>query len=223
MASTKVPVPAESRALLSRTSAIPTLLALQNSTGKLANFEFFEQIQQIPFNFPHGSSKYRLIWAHCVTHLSTLFSFSLLDVSIQIQHCPIPTRKQSSTSDTAAGILVATHSTGAWVLFSIYVIYIQQLLCTRQMETAVNWKRFAAAIDQLHFPRPPMVFWTHFECRYVFKTTWKTIWFTATECVCCTVRITSSSLPSKVFLGKLINPFVCVSVLLLQILFYAVV
>ena len=138
MASTKVPVPAESRALLSRTSAIPTLLALQNSTGKLANFEFFEQIQQIPFNFPHGSSKYRLIWAHCVTHLSTLFSFSLLDVSIQIQHCPIPTRKQSSTSDTAAGILVATHSTGAWVLFSIYVIYIQQLLCTRQMETAVN-------------------------------------------------------------------------------------
>ena len=41
MASTKIPVPAESRALLSRTSAIPTLLALQNFTGKLAEFEFF--------------------------------------------------------------------------------------------------------------------------------------------------------------------------------------
>ncbi len=49
----------------------------------------------------------------CALHDGLLSNlFSLLDVSIQIQHCPIPTRKQSSTSDTAAGILVATHSTG---------------------------------------------------------------------------------------------------------------
>ena len=81
MASTKIPVPAESRALLSRTSAIPTLLALQNSTGKLANFEFFEQIQQIPFNFPHGSRKYANLGALRDASLNT-FLFSLLDVSI---------------------------------------------------------------------------------------------------------------------------------------------
>ncbi|XP_057372863.1 uncharacterized protein LOC130693696 [Daphnia carinata] len=71
-----------------RISALPLLRSLQRSKGKLSSFEFFERIQQIPFSFPRGSN-----------------------FSMHIQHCPIPPRKQSSTSDTAAGILVATHST----------------------------------------------------------------------------------------------------------------
>ena len=58
MPSEKVLVPAESRSLLSRTSAILILLALQNFTGKLAKFKLFQQIQPIFFNFPHDSGKY---------------------------------------------------------------------------------------------------------------------------------------------------------------------
>ncbi|KAI9561312.1 hypothetical protein GHT06_012268 [Daphnia sinensis] len=88
-ASARIAIPEiEPKILHERTPAIPLLRSLRRSKGKLSSFEFFEQIQQIPFSFPHGSN-----------------------LSMHIQHCPIPTRKQSSTSDTTAGILVATHST----------------------------------------------------------------------------------------------------------------
>lgn len=54
-ASLKIPEPRS--AAVTRRPAYPLLMALQKSTEKLTNFEFFEQIQQIPFSFPHGSSK----------------------------------------------------------------------------------------------------------------------------------------------------------------------
>lgn len=54
VAGTEIPIP-ETREL-DRTPALPILLTLQNATGKSANFEYFEQIQQIPFYFLHGSS-----------------------------------------------------------------------------------------------------------------------------------------------------------------------
>jgi hypothetical protein len=56
-ASSEIVVPEiESRTIFERTPALPLLLSLQKSTGKLSSFEFFEQIQQFPFSFPHGSS-----------------------------------------------------------------------------------------------------------------------------------------------------------------------
>lgn len=84
------------------------------------------------------------------------------------------------------------------------------------MVTAVSWKRFVDAIVQLHFPQTPTAFWTRFEYRYDSKIIWRTIWFTATECVCYTVMITSLSLPWKVFLGKLTDIPLTVS----RLLFY---
>lgn len=88
-ASTGIAIPdIEPKILDERMPALPLLRSLQRSKGKLSSFEFFEQIQQIPFSFPRGSN-----------------------FSMHIQNCPVPTRKQSSTSDTTAGILVATHST----------------------------------------------------------------------------------------------------------------
>lgn len=48
----------EPKILHERIPTLPLLLSLQNSKGKLSSFEFFEQIQQISFSFPHGSSKF---------------------------------------------------------------------------------------------------------------------------------------------------------------------
>lgn len=46
----------EPKILDERMPALPLLRSLQRSKGKLSSFEFFEQIQQIPFSFPRGSS-----------------------------------------------------------------------------------------------------------------------------------------------------------------------
>jgi hypothetical protein len=56
-ASTEIVVPEiEPKTIFERTPALPLLLSLQNSAGKLSSFEFFEQIQQFPFSFTRGSS-----------------------------------------------------------------------------------------------------------------------------------------------------------------------
>lgn len=53
-------------------SARSLLETLQNSTARLADFEFFEQIQQIPLSFPHGTST---VFIGLNDYYQTYFSF----------------------------------------------------------------------------------------------------------------------------------------------------
>ena len=42
----------------------------------------------------------------------TMIWFDLIDASVEIRHYQIPTRRSSKTTSTAAGILIATQSSG---------------------------------------------------------------------------------------------------------------
>lgn len=82
----------------------------------------------------------------------------------------------------------------------------------QQMEITVNWKNCVDVIILSHFRQTPMAIWTHSESQRDLKIIWRKIWFTVIECVCYTVGISSLSLPSRAFLGKLMNPFLSLAI-----------